>query len=79
MAADILTSGMFDIAEVYDAQGNKLAEKVTTTGDLVESQLPHHPRPDYQDTRYENNGITLAGNKRNAIRVFVPLFDKQKN
>ena len=76
--ADILTSGMFDIAEVYDAQGNKLAEKVTTTGDLVESQLPHHPRPDYQDTRYENNGITLAGNKRNAIRVFVPLFDKQK-
>lgn len=76
--ADILTSGIFDIAEVYDAQGIKLAEKVTATGDMVESQLPHHPRPEYQDTHYENNGITLAGDKRNAIRVFVPLFDNQK-
>ena len=76
--ANILTSGIFDIAEVYDAQGKKLAEQMTPTGSLVENQLPHHARPDYQDTHYENNAISLEGEKRTAIRVFVPLFDKQK-
>jgi hypothetical protein len=75
--ANILTSGIFDIAEVYDAQGKKLAEQMTPTGSLLENQLPHHARPDYQDTHYENNAISLEGEKERPS-VFVPLFDKQK-
>ena len=35
-AAQAIAGGLFDIAEIYDASGNKLAESLTTEGDTAE-------------------------------------------
>ena len=42
IAAKTISGGLFDIAEIYDSSGRKLAEAMTTEGAAVESSLPHH-------------------------------------
>ncbi|MDE2427825.1 MAG: HD-GYP domain-containing protein [Burkholderiales bacterium] len=76
--ANALAGGIFDIAEIYDARGKKLAEQSSPTGSRIESLLSHHERPAYRDAYYENKAIVFDGQERNAIRVFVPLFDNQR-
>ncbi len=76
--AKTLTGGLFDIAEVYDGNGNKVAKQLSIMGHQIEIVLPPHQRPDYADARYENVAINLAGMPRNVIRVFVPLYDSQR-
>ena len=44
-AAETITGGLFDIAEVYDRDGNKLAESMTQDGQIIEPLLPKHGRP----------------------------------
>lgn len=70
VAAEGLSGGLFDIAEIYDAQGRKLAESMTATGTHIEDQLPGHGKPGYTEASYEsvklNNGLW-------ALRVFVPM------
>lgn len=72
LAADTISGGMFDIVEIYDAQGAKLAESVTPAGHAVESSLPHHGKPNYTAAFYQGHkpkpGVW-------ALRVFVPLRD----
>lgn len=67
-----LSGGLFDIAEIYDGNGSKLAESMTVTGSKIEDQLPSHGKPDYADAFYESvkleKGIWV-------LRVFVPLKD----
>lgn len=69
-AAQLLTGGLFEIAEIYDAQGHKLAESVTEEGEVLEKQLPGHGAPKYAKPFYEN--LTLPDGQW-ALRVFVPL------
>ena len=69
-AAKILSGGMFDIAEVYDSAGRKLAESLTGSGRAVESRLPHHIQPRYTRAWYES--VNLPDNEW-ILRVFVPL------
>lgn len=69
-AARTISGGLFDIAEIYDRKGTKLAESLTQKGELVESLLPEHGVPRYQETSYES--IKLKGNYW-ALRIFVPL------
>jgi HD-GYP domain-containing protein (c-di-GMP phosphodiesterase class II) len=69
-AAQLLTGGLFEIAEIYDAQGHKLAESVTKEGEVLEKQLPGHGVPKYAKPFYEN--LTLPDGQW-ALRVFVPL------
>lgn len=69
-AAQLLTGGLFEIAEIYDPQGRKLAESVTEAGEVLEKQLPAHGTPQYTKPFYEN--LTLP-NGEWALRVFVPL------
>jgi HD-GYP domain-containing protein (c-di-GMP phosphodiesterase class II) len=61
---------MFDIAEIYDAKGAKLAESMTKEGAAVESLLPKHGAPSYRESSYES--LRLAGDAW-VLRVFVPL------
>ena len=72
LAANAISGGMFDIVEIYDAQGRKLAESVTSDGHAVESSLPHHGTPNYTAAFYRGHkpapGVW-------ALRVFVPLRD----
>ena len=70
LAARTISGGLFDIAEIYDRAGRKLAESLTGDGAAVESVLPRHGAPDYAQASYES--IDLPGN-RWALRVFVPL------
>ncbi|MGE5517350.1 MAG: HD-GYP domain-containing protein [Bacteroidota bacterium] len=72
IAARILSGGLFDIAEIYDANGNKLAESVTDDGEKVEPMLPRHRAPAYADASYES--VRLPGGVW-VMRVFVPLRD----
>jgi len=68
--ARLLTGGFFDIAEIYDAQGRKLAEHATDRGEQVEPELTGHPIPRGQQANYEslrlNDGTWV-------LRVFVPV------
>ena len=74
-AAQLLTGGLFEIAEIYAADGRKLAESVTPTGHLLEPQLPKHSTPKYLNPSYEN--LTLP-NHPSVLRVFVPLRETEK-
>lgn len=75
VAAKGLSGGLFDIAEIYDAQGSKLAESMTLTGSHIEDQLPGHGKPGYTEASYEsvklNDGLW-------ALRVFVPMKEAGK-
>ncbi len=70
LAAKTISGGMFDIAEIYDPQGAKLAESLTQEGEAIESLLPNHGAPVYRESSYES--LRLAGDIW-ALRVFVPL------
>lgn len=69
-AAKIIAGGLFDIAEIYDAQGTKLAESLTQEGEAVESSLPKHGTPQYRDASYKS--LKLGGDVW-ALQVFIPL------
>jgi HD-GYP domain-containing protein (c-di-GMP phosphodiesterase class II) len=69
-AAQAIAGGLFDIAEIYDVNGNKLAESLTTEGETVESLLPHHGAPSYSDASYES--LKPVPDKW-LLRVFIPL------
>jgi HD-GYP domain-containing protein (c-di-GMP phosphodiesterase class II) len=68
--AAMITGGLFDIAEIYDGNGQKLAESTTEQGHRVEHQLPKHQPPNYLETSYES--IQLP-NQLWVLRIFVPL------
>lgn len=70
LAAKTISGGMFDIAEIYHAQGVKLAESMTGEGSAIESLLPKHGKPVYRDSSYES--LRLRGDIW-VLRVFVPL------
>ncbi len=69
-AAKALAGGLFDIAEIYDGQGQRLAEAMTSNGLQVEGILLHHATPNYKSTRYESVNLP---DRRWVLRVFVPL------
>jgi len=69
-AARTISGGMFDIAEIYNPAGDKLAETMTPEGAAVESLLPKHGKPGYGQASYDS--LRLAGDVW-VLRVFVPL------
>lgn len=69
-AAVTLSGGLFDIAEIYDRSGEKLAESLTDLGETIEDQLPKHGRPAYSQASYES--LRLEKDEW-ALRVFIPL------
>ena len=70
LAARTIAGGIFDIAEVYDRAGTKLAEALSDHGEAVEALLPKHGRPTYVSASYESLAV---GDKLWVLRVFVPL------
>ncbi len=70
-AARTIVGGLFDIAEIYDARGEKLAEAMTENGHAVEGLLSHHGRPTYTEPSYES----LKLERQWVLRVFIPLKD----
>lgn len=75
-AAKTIAGGLFDIAEIYDAQGTKLAESLTQEGEAVESLLPKHDAPNYVKASYKS--LKLGGNVW-VLQVFVPLRNSTTN
>lgn len=75
-AAETITGGLFDIAEIYSAKGEKQAEAMTALGVEVEHKLPSHGRPSYQAPFYES--LRLADG-RWVLRVFIPIRVDQHN
>lgn len=73
-AARTIAGGLFDIAEIYDEHGNKLAEAMTDAGAAVEQRLPGHGRPNYQAASYESLSF---GDALWVLRVFVPLQEAE--
>jgi HD-GYP domain-containing protein (c-di-GMP phosphodiesterase class II) len=69
-AAKTISGGLFDIAEIYDNAGRKLAESLTKEGEAVEKALPAHGSPKYTAASYES--IELPQGPW-ILRVFVPL------
>jgi len=69
-AAKAIVGGLFDIAEIYDRSGKKLAESMTPEGQAIERELPAHGRPAYAETSYQSLELS---DKRWVLRVFVPL------
>ena len=72
IAAKTISSGLFDIAKIYDRNGSKLAESLTKEGLAVESSLPKRDAPNYTAVSHES--LKLVGNLR-VLQVFVPLRD----
>jgi len=70
IAAQTITGGVFDIAEIYNTQGTKLAESMTSAGQSVESLIPHHVSPAYTEGSYKSYKLKEG---QWALRVFVPL------
>ncbi len=75
LSARNATGGLFDIAEIYDRSGMKLAEAMTDSGERIERLLPKHGRPEYQRASYERVGL---GDDLWVLRVFVP-FSRTKS
>ncbi|GAB3546571.1 hypothetical protein GCM10027343_24520 [Noviherbaspirillum agri] len=69
-AATALAGGLFDIAEIYNGRGEKLAIAMTGEGLAVEAQLPAHARPAYPTASFESLRLD---DRRWILRVFVPL------
>jgi HD-GYP domain-containing protein (c-di-GMP phosphodiesterase class II) len=69
-AARTLVGGLFEIVEIYDPAGQKLAEQLTTEGHALEHLLPKHVRPESLTPEYES--VQLPDG-RWAMRVMVPL------
>jgi HD-GYP domain-containing protein (c-di-GMP phosphodiesterase class II) len=69
-AARAITGGLFDIAEIYNREGRKLAEAMTPRGALIESQVPSHGRPTYNTSFYESLHLPSG---QWALRIFVPV------
>ncbi|UCV09380.1 HD-GYP domain-containing protein [Dechloromonas denitrificans] len=69
-AAGTIAGGLFDIAEIYDGKGERLAEAMTADGALVEGIIPHHARPAYSAASYESLKLPDG---RWVMRVFIPL------
>lgn len=69
-AAQAITGGLFDIAEIYDSEGRKLAEAMTPRGELIERQVPPHGRPTYQASFYESMHLPDG---QWGLRIFVPV------
>ncbi|HJV73822.1 MAG TPA: HD-GYP domain-containing protein [Noviherbaspirillum sp.] len=72
-AAKALAGGVFDIAEIYNRGGEKLAIAMTEEGHAVEAQLPAHIRPAYVTATFESLKLK---DKRWILRVFVPLQEE---
>ncbi|NMM27550.1 MAG: HD domain-containing protein [Glaciimonas sp.] len=72
LAAKTISGGLFDIAEIYDRSGSKLAESLTREGHAVESSIPRHGSPNYTVASYHS--IKLPAGLW-VLRVFVPLRD----
>ena len=70
ITAQTISGGLFDIAEIYDSSGRKLAESLTPNGVAVESSLPHHGKPTYTTASYDSFGVP---GKHWVLRIFVPL------
>jgi len=71
-AAQTISGGMFDIVEIYDDRGSKLAGATTPEGKKIEALLPHHGKPNYPQAFYRGNKLAQGVW---ALRVFVPLRD----
>ena len=69
-ASRTIVGGLFDIAEIYDRSGQRLAKSLTAEGKDVESVLPANSAPNYIVTSFES--LTLP-HDRWVLRVFVPL------
>lgn len=69
-AAQIISGGLFDIAEIYNSKGQNLAESLTPAGEAVEFSLPKHGSPNYTASFYESLKLP---DEQWAIRVFIPL------
>ena len=69
-AVQALVGGLFDIAELYAADGRKLAEAATPIGDTLEHDRPQHRIPSYSKPYYESQRLAPD---RWTLRVFVPL------
>jgi HD-GYP domain-containing protein (c-di-GMP phosphodiesterase class II) len=72
LAADSISGGLFDIAEIYDGQSKKLAESMNQDGMAIEKLLTHHGVPHYTREFYES---VKLHNDAWVMRVFVPLHD----
>ena len=70
IAAKTISGGLFDIAEIYGADGQKLAESLTGEGNAIEAVLPKHGLPNYTAASYESLNLPEG---QWALRVFVPL------
>lgn len=69
-AAKTLAGGLFDVAEVYDVHGQKLAWAMTAEGRAIEARLPPHPSPASGESSHQS--LTLD-DRRRVLRVLVPL------
>ena len=74
-AANTIAGGLFDIAEIYDRDGNRLAEAMTSDGVQAEGVLLHHDRPTYVAASYESLKLPDG---RWVLRVFIPLREAGK-
>jgi HD-GYP domain-containing protein (c-di-GMP phosphodiesterase class II) len=70
LAAKTIVGGLFDIAEIYDSKGQKLAEALTGDGGRIEPLVPKHGAPTYRAASYDSLKL---GADQWALRVFVPL------
>jgi hypothetical protein len=70
LAAKTIVGGLFDIAEIYDPRGKKLAEAMTGDGQKIEAMVPKHGAPNYKKASYDS--LKLGSNQW-ALRVFIPL------
>lgn len=69
-AAETIIGGLFDIAEIYNVKGERLAEAMTSDGMQAEGVLLHHAIPNYVAASYESLKLPDG---RWVLRIFVPL------
>jgi HD-GYP domain-containing protein (c-di-GMP phosphodiesterase class II) len=72
---DNLIFDWFDIVELYDAAGMKLAESLTEEGEAIENQIPSHKKPSYNEASYQRMELDSGAW---ALRIFIPIMQGAK-
>jgi len=71
-----IVTGIFDVAEIYDKDGKKIAEAFNPEGGAIHDQLQGHLTPYFFEPTYQ---YLKLSDGRSVFNVFVPLYEKSKD
>lgn len=74
-AAQVLSAGYYDVAQLYTAGGLLMAEAAGPEGRALESELPPHRSRDYAIAWYERRWLP---GRRPVVQIYIPVRNENQ-